>query len=114
MANYFRRHGWQQSQPIIQAAKVKGRGFERLNTEAKSAKYSINTLRRHGVQVKGKLEGKVKPLGLIELNADTHPEFWVAYPNFYVITRYNTSKRYAMAVINLARQVKALHSKKAA
>ena len=31
----------------------------------------------------------------------------IAYPNFYVITRYNRSRLYASAVINLAEAIRA-------
>ena len=33
--------------------------------------------------------------------------YWIAYPNFYVITRYNRSRLYASAVINLAEAIRA-------
>ena len=47
---------------------------------------------------------KVKLLQLE--NKDGH-EYWVALNNFYVITRYNHSSLYAMAVYQLATAIKA-------
>ena len=44
---------------------------------------------------------------LIELQAAQGPEYWVGLQNFYVITRYNRSPLYAMAVYQLAQQVRA-------
>ena len=35
------------------------------------------------------------------------PEYWIGYQNFYVITRYNRSINYAMAVWELATAIKA-------
>ena len=32
-------------------------------------------------------------------------EHWFGYPNFHVITRYNRSPMYAMAVYQLAREI---------
>jgi membrane-bound lytic murein transglycosylase B len=36
-------------------------------------------------------------------------EYWVALENFYVLTRYNRSNLYAMAVYQLGREIKALY-----
>ena len=47
-------------------------------------------------------------LALIELqNGDNPPQYVAGTENFYVITRYNWSSYYAMAVIELGREVKA-------
>jgi membrane-bound lytic murein transglycosylase B len=43
----------------------------------------------------------------LELEGAEGPEFWLAYDNFYVITRYNRSHRYALAVYQLSREVAA-------
>jgi membrane-bound lytic murein transglycosylase B len=47
------------------------------------------------------------PLALVELqNGDAEPQYVAGTENFYVITRYNWSSYYAMAVIELGREVK--------
>ena len=43
---------------------------------------------------------------LLTLEGVNGPEHWIGYQNFYVITRYNWSSYYAMAVIELGREVK--------
>jgi membrane-bound lytic murein transglycosylase B len=54
-----------------------------------------------GLQHKG-------PLALVELqNGDAEPNYVAGTENFYAITRYNWSSYYAMAVIELGREVKA-------
>ena len=46
---------------------------------------------------------------LIELQSAQGLEYWVGLQNFYVITRYNHSPLYAMAVYQLAQEVRAQH-----
>jgi membrane-bound lytic murein transglycosylase B len=43
--------------------------------------------------------------GVFSLEGFDGPEYWVALPNFWVITKYNKSRLYAMAVLELARNI---------
>ncbi len=46
-----------------------------------------------------------EPAMLFELAGADGPEFWVGFKNFYVITRYNRSNMYAMAVYELGQAI---------
>ena len=48
-------------------------------------------------------EQDVSPM---RLNGKDGEEFWIGLKNFYVITRYNHSKLYAMAVFQLAERLR--------
>ena len=50
---------------------------------------------------------------LFEFKLENRSEFWLAQKNFYVITRYNHSKLYAMAVYQLAQKIKEYKNNKA-
>jgi len=96
VANYFHRHGWSMHQPVVQPALVRGTAYRHLSANSKVADYTIARLRAAGVRPQGYVnESKVKA-GLIALNTQQGSDHWLAFPNFYVITRYNTSPQYAL------------------
>jgi membrane-bound lytic murein transglycosylase B len=101
VANYLAKHGWQRDKQItfeVIAAKVPTDVF---NVSLKPSK-SIAELRALGMADDlGRLdpEQAVSPM---LLNGKGGEEFWIGLNNFYVITRYNHSKLYAMAVFQLS------------
>ncbi len=106
VANYFRKQGWQLNQGIAQPAIVEGTKYRTINAANKIALYDLEELAKAGVKP---LTAAINPpakVGLVTLTTQTGQEFWLAYPNFYVITRYNTSPQYAMAVYLLSQQLK--------
>ena len=106
VANYFHKHGWQFNQGVAQQAKVSGSQYKHINTAYKTAIYTTTQLARSGIKPLTASINQPNKAGLIELITNQGPEFWLAYPNFYVITRYNTSPQYAMAVYLLSQQLK--------
>ena len=47
---------------------------------------------------------------VFSVETESGPRLWVGLNNFYVITRYNRSVNYAMAVRELAQLIRTLHA----
>jgi len=106
VANYFGRHGWQSNQPVISPARVIGADYHSVVSDGLQLDRALGQLRRQGVEIDEPWPDE-EPAVLIELDGDAGPEHWVGLQNFYVITRYNHSKLYAMAVYQLSQAIAA-------
>lgn len=107
VANYFKRHGWKKNAMVTEPAIVKGSRYRLLRKNPRKAQYSINRLKRYGVTRQGNQTPGLA--SLVTLHNQQSKEHWLAYKNFFVITRYNTSKQYAMAVYQLAQALAKKH-----
>lgn len=107
IANYFYKHGWKSNHGIAQPAKVSGRAYQKLDLNPRTAKYRSKDLPRYGVSPLTAAINQPYQASLLELITAKGNEYWIAYPNFFVITRYNSSPQYALAVYLLSQQ---LHS----
>ncbi len=105
VANYFHQHGWTMNAAVAQPAVVRGARYSHLETNAKFPNYTVSHLRKTGVRPNSWVANRPEKAGVIELSTPEGAEYWVAYPNFYVITRYNTSPQYALVVYLLAQQL---------
>lgn len=101
VANYFKRHGWRNDEPIAQRVTVKGEEYRALLGHGLKPKWTVAQLRAAGVEVPEDIPAD-RLATLIELDGAKGKEYWLGWHNFYVITRYNHSNLYAMAVYQLS------------
>ena len=106
IANYFKKHGWQPQQGVVEQVTVPPQRLHDLVLNSKSPNYTVPQLRHAGVHQRHSNSGSPQQAGILELITDKGPEYWMAYPNFYVITRYNTSPQYALVVHLLAQSLR--------
>ncbi|OCG24242.1 murein transglycosylase B [Gilliamella sp. wkB108] len=101
VANYFKSHGWQRDKKV--AVMADGQASQLEN--GFHTKYSIETLSKAGLKPQSSLDN-YREVSLLRLDMGDRYQFWYGLPNFYVITRYNHSSHYAMAVWQLGQAVK--------
>ncbi|STY29580.1 membrane-bound lytic murein transglycosylase B [Legionella wadsworthii] len=106
IANYFHKHGWKSNDGVAQYAKLVGSRYKEIQVNPKRANYYYSQLVSHGVKPVTAAHNHPSRAGLIELVTAKGNEYWIAYPNFFVITRYNSSPQYALVVYLLAQQLK--------
>jgi len=101
VANYFKKHGWKNGASIIHRASVTKESMDKNRLKPHT---SIGEYSKRGVTVKAKLP-KNTAATLLKLEGKYGTEHWMGLKNFYVITRYNHSALYAMAVFQLAQEL---------
>lgn len=103
VANYFARHGWEMGGQVAFRARVKPDYDETVLNKLKLVK-TLDELSVMGFTSTSPLPGHLKALPF-RLEGEHGAEFWLGLNNFYVITRYNHSRLYAMAVHDLSQLI---------
>ncbi len=106
VANYFNRHGWRSGQPITQRVRVSGNAYQPLINDHRKPKWTVAQLTEKGVDLTTTAGESDRSANLVRLMGKSGAEFWLGEYNFYVITRYNHSRMYAMAVFQLSEALK--------
>ena len=101
VANYFKQHGWKNGEHVVVPARVNGQIEETRNKLKPHS--SISDLSREGVFPKLRIS-EDSMATVITFNGKDGKEYWLGLDNFYVITRYNRSAMYAMAVYQLSQE----------
>jgi membrane-bound lytic murein transglycosylase B len=107
VANYFKRHGWRPGEPITVRAHGVGDGHQAFVEAGMKPSLRVEELRRAGLEIDPAIDGDALA-SLIELDTGPGNEHWLGLHNFYVITRYNHSNLYSMAVYQLSQEIRAL------
>lgn len=95
VANYLAKHRWKQGQQVVK--KNNQKPIQKVKKNKKLNQLKPNLTDPNG-QKYTQLALKIAP---------NETEYWQGFHNFYVISRYNHSHLYVMAVHQLAQQLKA-------
>lgn len=111
VAHYLAEFGWQRNLvptvAVTPPAEVREKALMLVNDITPS--YTASQMREHGATLEPSVTDALGPLALIELqNGDNAPSYVAGTRNFYVLTRYNWSAYYAMAVVDLARAIRTM------
>ncbi|MHC8441375.1 MAG: lytic murein transglycosylase B [Candidatus Eutrophobiaceae bacterium] len=104
VGNYFARHGWVPDGKVAFLATAKGMGYKTMLQKDLKPVTRFAQLAAHGVSLEQSVPADAVAR-LLELRLKQGSELWVTLHNFYVITRYNHSALYAMAVFQLAQEI---------
>jgi membrane-bound lytic murein transglycosylase B len=105
VANYFKKNGWRSGEPVAVPARISGnRYLDLVSRQLSPPKTRVADLQAQGVTPTEPVDGS-QPAMLLELVGRTGPEYWLGFDNFYVITRYNRSQLYALAVYQLSQAI---------
>ncbi len=111
VANYLKQNGWKGDQTLIivpaDIANEKQLTALQSNVIGQTKpSTSVKTLKTQGVNPSTPLDDNALVALISYENADGSNDYWIGLHNFYVITTYNRSALYAMAVYQLAQEVK--------
>ncbi len=106
VGNYLAVHGWRPGEPVVQSARVQGGNHQSVLFQGRRPELSVAQLATFGVSPLAPVDAGL-PASLLELEGRQGPMHWLGFNNFYVITRYNRSPMYAMAVYELAQAIRA-------
>jgi membrane-bound lytic murein transglycosylase B len=105
VGNYLKEHGWNAGEPVLEEATVLPEKAGDLDGRKLALSETIGSLEAKGVSFEASLPPEA-PAILIAADEPDGVHWRVGYNNFFVITRYNHSAMYAMAVYELATAVK--------
>ena len=110
VANYFKAFGWKTGMPTHYPVRFDAAtlDMETLMAPDILPTFSVANFMARGAVLEGEALTHGGPLALVELqNGSEAPQYVAGTENFYVITRYNWSSYYAMAVLELGQAVRA-------
>lgn len=105
VANYFKQHGWQTGEPVVSRARFEGDPANETFNDIQPPQKSVEEFKTRGFMPISELTNETR-VSVLQLEGQHGTEYWLATHNFYVITRYNRSHLYSMAVYQLSQEIK--------
>ena len=106
VANYLHRHGWEPDQPVTYPAVVaSGANMDLVMKRDFKPKISSAEIAEAGFSSSVPVSGETLA-AVARLEEEDGDRYFITFKNFYVITRYNRSPLYAMAVYELSEAIR--------
>jgi len=105
VANYFKAHGWVADGPVLAEAVLQPDAPVVADPGNLALNETVAGLKAKGVDFDPAAQDENTPVLLMPAETQVGPSYRVGFKNFEVITRYNRSIRYAMAVHDLAQTI---------
>jgi membrane-bound lytic murein transglycosylase B len=105
VANYYRTFGWKAGGSVIAEAQSGEAELGPLLAAGIKPHSTVAELRGKGLVIPGDVDESAQAT-VFSVETENGHELYLGFDNFYVITRYNRSVNYAMAVWELARELK--------
>ena len=107
VANYYKNWGWKMGAGVIIPVEAGEADVPALVALGIRPHTKIAELRKRGLVVPAAVADEEALATVFSLETESGPRVFLGLDNFYVITRYNRSVNYAMAVNELAREIRA-------
>lgn len=105
VAHYLEQNGWEAGAPIMDDARLEGTLYFWIEKLGLKPALRVRQLARYGV-FPHRLDNADRRAALISFEGEYGPFYRLGFNNFYVITRYNHNKRYALAVYELGEMIR--------
>lgn len=105
VANYLSVHGWRRGEPVVMPVSITDDCDGSLADNEVNLRYTVGQLRQAGyapAKAFAGMLGNDTKATMLALQGERGIEYWMGLQNFYVLTRYNRSHLYAMAVTELS------------
>jgi len=105
VANYFHEHRWRSGGPVATPLETGVSVPQRLVIRELRPRFTVSDYRAAGLQLPAELADK-EPARAFRVEGPDGHRWWLTYHNFYVITRYNHSHLYGLAVNEMAGELR--------
>ncbi len=103
IAKFMHKNGWEKGALVAVPTEFKGKRYTELKTSHRRT-LPLATILKHGIKPLSRFN---EPKAYLLKNANlTHDDIWLGAKNFHVLTRYNNSTSYGMAIYLIAQSVK--------
>ncbi len=107
VAAYFKDHGWEAGEPVIAQVGLNAteQSIDALANSSLIPTKTVGEWKALGVDTQDDRDNEYASIFRFETESAVH--YFLGYHNFYVITRYNISRLYAKAVVEIAEAISA-------